>query len=181
MPPYPTAPRVERTCPHCGTTFTAREREVSKGRAVFCCNVCRVLYKRQQVRTAPAELRCTHCGVIKPLAEFPLRAEQRGLPRSQCRACWNARSQAIRNRRLYGISEVSYARLFAEQGSRCAICGRDPEVRHLSVDHDHATGAVRGLLCRMCNIGIGAFREDPEVMCNAIAYLRQRKEEPGAA
>ena len=48
-------------------------------------------------------------------------------------------------------------RLLAEQGGVCAICGNPPKTRGLSIDHDHKTGAVRGLLCFRCNRALPAY------------------------
>ena len=57
-------------------------------------------------------------------------------------------------------------------GLRCSICLSPPkEGRRLHVDHDHNTGRVRGLLCGPCNRAIGLFRDKPEVMTAAAAYL----------
>ncbi len=53
--------------------------------------------------------------------------------------------------RRYGITLTQYGQLLEFQGGRCAICERPPGQLHLSVDHDHETGAVRGLLCQRCN------------------------------
>lgn len=71
-----------------------------------------------------------------------------------------------------------HARLVEAHSNRCAIC-RQPERRRnkfgvllIAVDHDHATGEVRGLLCHECNTGIGKFRDDPELLTAATAYLR---------
>lgn len=50
-----------------------------------------------------------------------------------------------------GVTDAEYARLLAAQGGGCAICGAKPKTRRLHVDHDHATGWVRGLLCHRCN------------------------------
>ncbi len=47
-----------------------------------------------------------------------------------------------------GITDDGYAAMLAEQGGGCAICGSTPKTRRLHVDHDHASGRVRGLLCR---------------------------------
>ena len=51
------------------------------------------------------------------------------------------------------------------------------------VDHDHETGAVRGLLCRECNLGLAAFRESPTALRRAAGYLERhrRHSEPGGA
>jgi hypothetical protein len=47
--------------------------------------------------------------------------------------------------------EADYEALLAAQGGVCALCGKPPKTRRLSVDHDHKTGTVRGLLCFRCN------------------------------
>lgn len=66
------------------------------------------------------------------------------------------------------------AELEQVQGRRCRICGvREEDAPHgkLRLDHDHATGATRGLLCALCNTGLGMFRDDPELLAAAIQYL----------
>ena len=66
---------------------------------------------------------------------------------SRCKACSSRAAHAGRIEKLYGIDEETYQRLFKLQRGRCAICGRRPQKKRLAVDHDHKTGAVRGLLC----------------------------------
>ena len=60
--------------------------------------------------------------------------------------------------------------MIAAQGGVCAIC-QDAPAAH--VDHDHATGAVRGVLCFNCNGGLGQFRDRTDVMRKAIKYLEE--------
>ena len=72
----------------------------------------------------------------------------------------------------YGLSVDDYAALLEGQGGVCAICGLDCSTgQRMSVDHDHANGEVRGLLCRRCNAGLGNFNDDPALMRTAIGYL----------
>ena len=91
----------------------------------------------------------------------------------QCRTCGRERN-TFRSR-LYGLTLEAYQDLFARQGGVCAICGAPPGNRALAVDHDHGSGEVRGLLCTRCNVGIGGFRDDPELLAAAIAYLERFK------
>lgn len=79
--------------------------------------------------------------------------------------------------RKYGLVEKQFRALRIAQEDKCAICGQ-PEttryrgiVRALSVDHDHITGKVRGLLCQKCNLGLGSFADDPLRLLKAIWYL----------
>jgi len=75
-------------------------------------------------------------------------------------------------RREYGITVEEYDEMLAAQGGGCAICG-GPQVKRqwLAVDHDHATGEVRGLLCDPCNLAVGLFGDDPSTLQRAIDYL----------
>jgi Autographiviridae endonuclease VII len=75
-------------------------------------------------------------------------------------------------RRKFGIGIEEYERMFEAHGGVCAICGETrPEERTLHVDHDHETGAIRGLLCFRCNNAIGDFREEYELFLRAANYL----------
>ena len=62
--------------------------------------------------------------------------------------------------------------LWDEQGGRCAIC-RAPLYRHPVLDHDHATGNVRGWLCRACNSGLGYFHDSPRRAAAVVTYLQK--------
>jgi len=67
---------------------------------------------------------------------------------------------------------AKYNRLLAHQDGGCAICGRKPTRIRLAVDHSHATGLLRGLLCFRCNRGYGLFHdEDPIRLRKAAEYL----------
>lgn len=86
--------------------------------------------------------------------------------------------------KVYGISEDTYIKLFEEQKGVCAIC-KSPETHvhrktnlicNLSVDHDHSTGIVRGLLCKRCNMALGLLRDSEVLLENAKKYLNKQKE-----
>lgn len=83
------------------------------------------------------------------------------------------KTAAARARRLatkYGLTVEQHARMLTEQAGLCAICDQPGA---LFIDHDHATGAVRALLCPPCNSGLGHFQDDPETLRRAAAYLNQ--------
>lgn len=72
----------------------------------------------------------------------------------------------------YGLKPGEYGQLYLAQGGQCAFgCGATGASRKLSVDHDHKTGLVRGLLCRPCNDLLGHLRDDPERARLIITYL----------
>jgi len=70
----------------------------------------------------------------------------------------------------YGITYIEYCELLRSQNGVCAICKQlerstnhiTGKCKQLAVDHDHKTGEVRGLLCDLCNRGIGHFNDDPK-------------------
>lgn len=143
---------------------------------------------------------CTKCLATKPVSNFGKRGERDGQPlyRSRCKACqaesargwYRENSQRARDgarrRRLqddYGLTPEEYAALLEAQSGVCAICERperatrDGEPVRLAVDHCHATGVIRGLLCTACNRSLGLFGEDVELMASATRYLERSKSE----
>ena len=74
----------------------------------------------------------------------------------------------------YQLTEADYQQMTDVQRGVCKICKTPPTKRRLSVDHDHDSGSVRGLLCHKCNFGLGFFRDDPKLLKAAIRYLGGR-------
>lgn len=82
-------------------------------------------------------------------------------------------------KKQYGISAKQYAEILDQQGGACAICKNGEKsvahtsnkIRRLMVDHCHATGKVRGILCSRCNRGLGFFQDSMENLNGAILYL----------
>lgn len=88
-----------------------------------------------------------------------------------------ARATAKRRLRAYGITQEEFSYLLTEQNGRCIICSviLNNKVRNAApcVDHDHATGKIRGVLCRQCNVGLGNFKDSAQVAEAAADYLRR--------
>jgi len=101
-------------------------------------------------KTVPAKLWpdgtrwCAGCQSFVMLEDVPKNG-------AQCRACKSAKTHASMIEKTYGLTATDYDSLLAAQGGRCAICRARPKSKRLAVDHDHKTGAVRGLLCSRCN------------------------------
>jgi hypothetical protein len=80
----------------------------------------------------------------------------------------------LRLKHKYKMSLEDYERMLKAQGGVCAICYQpNPGGKRLAVDHDHATGRVRGLLCQACNLALG-FMRDNAARLNAAAYYLER-------
>ena len=91
---------------------------------------------------------------------------------SRCKACVSAAAHAARLEKTYGIDAAEYERIFAKQGRRCAICGNRSRTIRFAVDHDHKTGAVRGILCKRCNHDLlGGGHDSIDVLFKALRYL----------
>ena len=91
-----------------------------------------------------------------------------------CVDCQRAkRRQSARRRHVeqtYGLTEADHDTLLDHQDGACAIC-RGQRTYALNVDHNHSTGAVRGLLCRRCNKLLRDVRDNPAVLRAAAVYL----------
>lgn len=91
--------------------------------------------------------------------------------RASDRARWDkVKYRAQWRRRTYGLSQDDIRDMEVGQAGRCLICLRVPE-KPLRVDHDHATGRVRGLLCERCNLALGHLRDDSASAARAARYL----------
>jgi hypothetical protein len=119
---------------------------------------------------------CTACKKELPLSEFYKDKSRKGGLTLRCKTCTRKRRKKISRRadlkKRYNLSTEEYEYISFKQGHKCAICGtKSTNGRRLSVDHDHSTGAIRGLLCQACNSGIGQLKDDPDVVIKAYNYL----------
>ena len=117
--------------------------------------------------------RCSSCGEHKPTELFSRdRRHQTGLA-LHCRECLSW----IKRKKAYGVTKESFAALLASQGGACAICSTYEPIVHggrtWNIDHDHANGVVRGILCHRCNLLLGHAKDDINSLQRAIDYLRK--------
>lgn len=75
----------------------------------------------------------------------------------------------------YGLSWEEFDSLWETSQGKCRICQKtlEQDSKDTHVDHCHTSGAVRGLLCRHCNQGLGHFRDNPTYLAAAIEYLKE--------
>lgn len=136
--------------------------------------------------------KCKKCGVIKPNSEFNKKPDDKRIRQysSNCKICQSlyakVRNKSTRTkeknridklRQNFGLSIEKYNNMLEAQNNKCAICNIDQRdlKRNFDVDHCHKTGKIRGLLCHNCNVAIGLFRENTEVIQNSIEYLNLHK------
>ena len=170
------------------------------------CSTCKrnlplSAYYRRAETPDGLQYRCKDCirdATNKKFAEDPeFRAQRKRYARTRPEAQRErSRQRQRRNLGMYGLTMDEFEKMAAAQGGVCAICGKPPYGDHenprktrLSVDHDHETRKVRGLLCDVCNVGLGHFKDNPDLLAAAIRYLhetgtvipitRARKRQPG--
>ena len=155
-----------------------RERRKSQGRSPEKNRE----YMREYYIANPEKFSCTeerkqrhNASRRKRYAEDPEYAER-------CKESARSRSSAARRdsrlKATYGISQADFERMLEDQGYACAICAtkhEDKRGKVLHVDHCHATGRVRQLLCTACNTALGKMRDDTDRLRSAIAYLERHK------
>lgn len=139
---------------------------------------------------------CSKCREVKPLDSFFNDRSSRDGKQWRCKACQQKYTQAATKRwrqtnratyqvskhksqikRKYGLGLDELQTRLVVQGGTCGICGRAIEfgatdkINKPHIDHNHQSGAFRGLLCLTCNTGIGMLGDSPELLRAALAYL----------
>lgn len=172
-------------CANEGCTYEAMSERVP------LCRGCNIRHQHALVKQGLK--RCPACGEILDVSSFGKARGGTGL-RSKCRKCiaseaadWRSRnpgygteymrrvsrSRGYARRARFGLTPEDVAQMHADQNGLCSICLKTLPIDALNVDHCHATGAIRSLLCRNCNLALGLLRDDPERMERAAAYVRR--------
>jgi hypothetical protein len=133
---------------------------------------------------------CTMCNISKKNSEYPKKVGDRRLRKysSICKICnkdrWKKyikspiKLKTYKLKYFFNLSYSDWEFLKLKQSNSCAIC-KTPENnldRSLAVDHNHLTGKVRGLLCNSCNLGLGKFKDNIEILENALKYMKENEE-----
>jgi hypothetical protein len=144
-------------------------------------------------------IKCTKCKLQKPDNEFSIHHGRRNKSCIECRSRNNdwystdkdgrktrAKEYYLKNKdrvaeyrsttrlkKKYSLSKEDYEKMLKEQDYKCLIGGESFHAYKACVDHDHKTGKVRGLLCRMCNIKLYPL-EHEEYRIKAESYLKSK-------
>lgn len=155
----------EKPCLGCAVTF-----KPSKHTQKFCSELCRQGHRHRMGRARLAGPRFCACGVeVERKPGVPVCGGCRKDPRAN-----QTEKERRRTLRKYGVDQAWFDATLDAQQHRCAICRTDePGRKNWSIDHCHATGRVRGLLCNHCNTAIGLMRDDPAALRAAIDYLER--------
>jgi hypothetical protein len=138
-----------------------REAERDKQRVWMAANPDKVAASRERARSSRAERRRTD-------PEFRAYEKERYKNSAENLAV-NSRRHLLKKK--YGLSLEKFDEMTLEQGNACAICLKDQGGTRMHVDHDHATGLVRALLCTRCNVGLGIFEDETDRILRAASYL----------
>ena len=141
------------------------------------------------------DITCNRCKETKPTTSFykeskftrgyryackdcerPRFITYRSNPENKKRATENRRRWARKN--LHNFPQDLYEERLKEQGNVCAICGTDTPggKGQFHADHNHETSQPRGVLCHNCNVALGNFKDNPEILKAAIEYLKKYSE-----
>jgi hypothetical protein len=120
---------------------------------------------------------CKGCGEAKPLTAFYVNrtSGDKTYRSSYCQPCHKVRHARWARARRYGLTPDELDALLGS-ARHCGICARDftaEDSRWVHIDHDHATGIVRGVLCQWCNLLLGHSRENVDTLRAAIDYIER--------
>lgn len=161
-------------CYRCGETKPVSEYQPTVVKAgCGACRACKYLDKRAYEKSNKEKVAAAAQRYRKRRPEQTLASR---------RAHYQSNPDMYRSYRLgrYGITAADYDSILAAQGGRCACCGAaaNRSGKRLFVDHDHATGSVRGVICLNCNRGIGSLGDTIEGVRRALNYLERAQQSP---
>lgn len=200
MPWIKVVPGKSKRCVECEIILSiqhfGKHKRSLDGRNHICRRCLVQSLKDRRVKGDPAQPSstkwCRKCRQTKPSEDFSKDSGKGDGLSTYCRQCTKRWHSTKYLGRAYGITPEQYQHLLNSQYGLCAICGKEETAEHtgsrgervvngvmrLSVDHDHITGAIRGLLCYRCNHFVGYLqRYEPEGLAKALHYLARHSVE----
>lgn len=113
---------------------------------------------------------CPQCKKWLVLNLFPDHPQRPGGKSAYCKLCASDYRKNWLRQTLYGLNQKEYNVIIKKQSGKCALCQRKEQ---LIFDHCHRTKKFRGLVCRLCNVVLGRFKDDINILEKAIKYLNQ--------
>jgi hypothetical protein len=129
--------------------------------------------------------KCRRCKIRQPYDNFPYVGIDKTQHSAICQTCEpintiakKATTKALQRKyreKAYGLAPGEYERMLQDQQYTCAICKQPVQNERLSIDHNHQTGKVRGLLCLSWNWALGRFHDSVILLQNALDYLTKER------
>ncbi len=151
---------------------------------IYASGMCRICYTAAH-RDNRSPIKCASCGEMKLHQGRGLCAKCYAVAWRKTRPGYGRESEPRNRKRFlrdrYKISVEQYEEMLKNQDGHCACCSAitgNKKFKYLCVDHDHKTGAIRGLLCQHCNQALGQIGDSPDRAERLAAYLRFYSQKP---
>ena len=169
--------------PYCVPCF--KQRNATSGARRAAKEGRQIRRRKSSTLSVPAGMKfCPSCEQILGIDQFVRNRSSKTGIGSYCRPCQNAKAAESIERlhgstrhyhlkQRYGIGAAEVEHMLDGQGWSCPLCDTSMTLKSAHVDHDHLTGAVRGILCFNCNGGLGQFKDNPSALRRAALYVER--------
>lgn len=162
---YATKDGLSTECKQCVSDRSQRSGRRERREALFVSGELRL----------PSEKACYRCNRTKSADCFNVVYTTKDGLSNWCKQCTSEWTTKSNKRRKYGMDDKAIIAMLGSQGDQCPICLRrivfGERKNNFHIDHDHETGAIRGILCETCNPGLGKLNDDPARLAMGVAYL----------
>ena len=153
----------------CGQIRHVRSPKLTRGEHVSCGCLrnerMRERHQKCRVLIIDGKKRCSTCKVPLPISQFNKSTKTLSGLQPRCRKC----SLCYDWKKKFGLTLEEARELLQSQGIACIACKSEGD---LHLDHDHATGKIRGFLCGSCNRALGLLKDDPLIILRLLKYLQ---------
>ena len=167
---------IMENCIHCGSKDFYKHGKPN-GVQLYHCNNCKKYFTEgsnpKRGLVIEGKKYCSACDTFKSLDEF---LYSQGKPRSKCKLCFLIKNKSTWRYTSHNLTKEEFNLMLTSQNNKCAICHNEFKVnRNTFIDHDHATGKIRKLLCPKCNMLLGGCNDNIETLKSAILYLEDNQ------